>query len=491
MRIHPQMYEVNARIFLSRLSSMLGHRITLATIPDAVWQDLLEKGFDLVWLMGAWQRSPAGRRTALRLPGLRKEYDTALPGWTDIDVSGSPYAVYSYSLDPLLGENRELAGLRARLNSLGMGLILDFVPNHFALDHPWVYDRPQLFVPGREEHLRQHPDWFFSPDGKNSMAHGRDPYFPPWIDTVQVNFGSAELRGALIEELLAIAEVADGVRCDMAMLGLNEVFQRTWGDTLPGPSGYQGEFWDEAIGRVKARHPSFTFIAEAYWGLERNLQGLGFDFTYDKALYDRLLFSGASEVRSRLTSPDLDHSKSVRFIENHDELRAAVAFGRGRSQAAAVVIATVPGLRFYHDGQLEGKQVRLPVQLIREPEEAPDLQTIEFYQRLLASVKRSAFHDGEWRLIEATQAWSGNGSHQNLLAWSWSQRERLHLVVVNYSSDAAQGRLMLHLPSGVDGPVALRDGLDGVTYVRDASELRSPGLYVALEPWSAHLFHML
>jgi glycosidase len=491
VRNNPQLYEVNARIFLSRLSATAGHRPTLATIPDQTWLDLVETGFDLVWLMGAWQRSPAARQKALSLPGLRQEYATALPGWSDHDVSGSPYAIYSYSLDPLLGEKTELAGLRHKLNSMGLGLILDFVPNHLALDHPWVHARPQLFVPGGEEHRRQHPDWFFSPDGNTWIAHGRDPYFPPWTDTAQVNFRSAELRDALVEELLAIAAISDGVRCDMAMLGLNEVFQRTWGDILPETARPDAEFWDEAIGRVKARYPSFTFIAEAYWGLDRKLQGLGFDFTYDKAFYDRLRSSGANEVHSCLTSADFYNSKSVRFIENHDEPRAAAAFGRGRSQAAAVVIATLPGLRLFHDGQLEGKQVRLPVQLVREPEEAPDPQTFDFYRRLLASVKRSGYHDGHWQLVDSIQAWPGNGSHQNLLAWSWSQEDGLDLVVVNYSSDAAQGRLQLHLPPGVAGRVTLRDELNGITYIRIAAEIHSPGLYVTLEPWNAHLLHML
>lgn len=490
MRSHPQLYEINARIFLNRLSSTAGHRVTLGTIPDQVWLALAEKGFDLVWLMGAWQRSSAGRQKALNLPALRQEYDSVLPGWSEDDVGGSPYAIYSYSLDPPLGEVTELAGLRERLNRLGLGLILDFVPNHLALDHPWVYARPQLFLEGGEEPRRRHPDWFFSPGGNNPIVHGRDPYFPPWTDTAQVNFYSAELRDALIGELLAIAGVADGVRCDMAMLGLNQVFQRTWGDVLAEPSMPGIEFWDEAIGRVRARYPSFIFIAEAYWGLEQTLQVLGFDFTYDKAFYDCLRFSGASEVRSHLSSPDLDHSKGVRFIENHDEPRVAAAFGGARSEAAAVVIATVPGLRLFHDGQLGGRKVKLPVQLVREPEEAPDPHIIGFYRRLLASVKRPAFHDGEWQLVDAVLAWPGNQSCHNLLAWAWSRSDGQELAVVNFSSEASQARIKLHLPASVAGQVTLRDELNGISYVRDADEIHSQGLYVALEPWGAHLFHL-
>src|SRR5207247_1117569 len=133
----------------------------------------------------------------------------------------------------------------------------------------------------------------------------------------QINHFSAGARAALVGELRAIARHADGARCDMAMLALSDVFARTWGplasDPRPGT-----EFWTEARGAV----PGFTLLAEVYWDLEARLQEIGFDFTYDKGLYDRLLRGNAREVRAHLGVDDGYQRRSARFIENHDEDRS-------------------------------------------------------------------------------------------------------------------------------------------------------------------------
>ena len=490
MRLHPHLYEANALILLRRLSKKYGRLLTLATVPEEEWQHLARLGFDLLWLMGVWQRSPAGRQIALAHPGLITEYDKALPGWTEQDVVGSPYAVHSYTLDPNLGREGELGELRSRLNRQGLGLVLDFVPNHLALDHPWTLSYPDRFVQGSEEDVRAHPEWFFSTEGEVYLAHGRDPYFPPWTDTVQVNFFSPDLREALVGELLRIAKVADGVRCDMAMLGLNSVFERVWGNVIWSYPRPGREFWPYAIEKVKQQHPDFLFLAEAYWGLEGELQEMGFDFTYDKALYDRLRYSSLSDIRRHLEMDNPRQRRWVRFIENHDEARALTVFGPGRSLAAAAVLATVPGLRLFHDGQLEGKRIRLPIQLGREPEETPDPEISRFYKRLLAICNDTAFHEGEWRVLRVRQAWESNQSHHNLLAWAWQYKERTKIVVVNYASHFSQGRLNVPVPMGDVTSVTLRDELNDTAYVRDANELHSEGLYVELGPWSAHILDM-
>lgn len=489
MRRHPHLYELNARIFLSRLSEKYHKRVTLATVPDTEWQLLSQRGFDLVWLMGVWQRSQGAREEALRNEALRREYDQALPGWTEADVAGSPYAVYGYTLDTALGEPDELAQLQSQLNRLGLGLILDFVPNHLALDHPWVLSHPRWFVQGRAADVRAHPDWFFASGSRRCLAHGRDPNFAPWTDTVQVNFYSTELRQALINELSQIAEVADGVRCDMAMLALNQVFEEVWGGVLRDYPQLETEFWTEAIGQVKKQRPGFLFLAEVYWEFEPKLQQLGFDFTYDKLLYDRLRFCPPADIYCHLMSDTTYQEHSAHFIENHDELRAITVFGRQRSLAAATVIATVPDLRLFHDGQLEGRRVRLPVQLVRAPEETVDAEILRFYERLLTICNASAFHEGEWRLLETCPAWECNDSHCNLLAYLWRSRREAKIVVVNYSPVASQGRLKLPLPLGTSGNVAFVDELTGATYLRDPQELANLGLYIALEPWQAHILH--
>ncbi len=275
----------------------------------------------------------------------------------------------------------------------------------------------------------------------------------------------------------------------MAMLALNEVFQQVWGEVLGTSHRLETEFWSEAIGRVKRERPGFIFLAEVYWGLEGKLQQLGFDFTYDKVLYDRLRFSTPADIRRHLGASDLRLERTVHFIENHDEPRAVVAFGRQRSLAAAVVLATVPGVRFFHDGQLQGRRIRLPVQMVREPKETADIGIKRFYDRLLAICNATAFHEGQWELIEIGQAREGNESYLDMLAWSWRYNQQFKIVAVNYSPNSAQGRLKVPLAAKA-GRALFHDELTGTTYIRDSDELSDPGLYIELRPWRAHLFEL-
>src|SRR5262249_35078435 len=154
-----------------------------------------------------------------------------------------------------------------------------------------------------------------------------------------------------------VTELCDGVRCDMAMLLLPDVFQRTWGNRSLPPGGVapvDTPFWPEAIMAVRQRQPRCVFLAEVYWDLEWTLQQQGFDYTYDKRLYDRLHVRDAEGVRGHLWADLEFQRKSTRFLENHDEPRAAGAFPPQVHRAAATVAFLVPGMRFFHEGQLEG-----------------------------------------------------------------------------------------------------------------------------------------
>ncbi len=489
IRPHSVLYEVNALTFVSRLSKKYGRRLTLDGIPEEEWRLLDDCGIDLVWLMGVWQRSASSRQIALTHPGLQREYGAVLPGWSASDVEGSPYAVYAYRVDETLGAPKALEAVRSRLNALGLRLIVDFVPNHLAVDHPWTTAHPDRFVQGAPAEAADHPEWYFSRGGNLYLAHGRDPNSPPWTDTVQVNLFSKELRKALIGELLRISKAADGVRCDMSMLALNDVFKQTWGTANVGPPLHD-EFWSEAIEKVKRRRSDFLFIAEAYWGLERRLQELGFDATYDKTFYDLLCGSDPLEIRRYISSHVIDPQRTVRFIENHDEARAAAKLGRDRSMAAAVVLATVPGMRMFHDGQFEGRRLRLPLQLKREPEEAVDEELSSFYRRLLAACHSPAYHEGQWKLLETTPAPRDDKSLDNLLVWSWEYQGDLRVVAVNYSAEHSQAIVRLALAEEIRGDVGFRDDLSAFRYSSGAETLRREGLPIGLGPWQAQLLCM-
>jgi hypothetical protein len=436
--------------------------------------------------MGVWQRSPAGLRIAQEDPALDAGMRAALPDLRPEDVIGSPYCVRDYVVDDRFGGPAALAEARAQLARRGLGLILDYVPNHVAPDHPWLTERPDCFVRGSEEELAQNPQSFLKTPG-GVVARGRDPYFPPWPDVVQLNAFAPALREAVAATLVAIGEQCDGVRCDMAMLMTNEVFARTWGaraGDLPAE-----DYWPPLIERVKAAHPEMLFIAEAYWDMEWTLQQQGFDLCYDKRLYDRLVHDSAESVRGHLQADAAYQEGLLRFIENHDEPRAAATFGPGQARAAAVVMSTLRGARLYHDGQFDGHRVHIPVFLGRGPEEAPHPDLEAFYARLLEAVADADIHTGDWSLCECT-GWPGDVSYLRMVAWCWSNAAGRHLVVVNLSDLPAHARV--HLPwddlAGRSWP--LSDALSGQTFEREGDELAGEGLYVGLDPWAAHFLRI-
>jgi len=406
----------------------LGPDVTLADVPDVAWDALALPGVDSVWLMGVWERSPVGREIARTHPA----FAPAPPE----DVVGSPYCIRSYAVDPRLGGREGLAVARTALARRGLKLILDFVPNHVAPDHAWAARR-DFVMPGDELDASLET-------AAGLVALGRDPYFPPWPDVVQLDPMSPPLRDAVVETLLDIAEQCDGVRCDMAMLMLDDVVERTW-NRQPRPEPY----WREVTRRVKAERPDFVFLAEAYWDRESDLLEQGIDYCYDKRLYDRLLGGDAASLRAHLGADPAWQARLVRFIENHDEPRAIDVFPPRRLRAAAVALLTLPGALLLHEEQLTGPRLRLPVHLGRRPVEPVDEELAGFWHDLLAATV--GVRVGEWRLLDVT-GWPDNQSCERLVAWRWDG----HLIAINFSDERADG-------------------------------LVAGDVYVALNPWEAQI----
>jgi hypothetical protein len=409
---HPLIYEINTWPWLAELGSVTGTPVDLSTVPDAEWDDIAGAGFDAVWLMGVWERSPAGVAIALADDVLVASFRAALPDWTPADVVGSPYSIRAYVVDEALGGRQGLAVARAALAARGVGLILDFVPNHVAPDHPWTASHPEYFVI----------------DGA-APALGRDPYSPPWPDVVQLNAFNSRLRAAMAETLADIADQCDGVRCDMAMLVMNDVFARTWGDRVGAAPG--SEYWPWMIGAVRERYPQFCFLAEAYWDTEYALQQQGFDYCYDKRLYDRLLGGDAEGVRAHLSAAVSFQDRLLRFAENHDEARLATV-DPARQRAIGVATLTQTGARLIHHGQLTGRRAHLPVFLGRFPREDVDDEVAGFYREVLEVLRDSTFRSGIWALCEAPLP---------MVAWCWAG-DRRWVVVVNLGDTAASGRVL-------------------------------------------------
>jgi len=485
---YPALFQVNTRVRLSELSQALGRPATLDDVPDAELDRLAADGFDLVWFLGVWQTGEAARRVSASNEGWRAEYHRVLPDFRESDVCGSCFAIREYRVHADFGGDAALARLRGRLRQRGLRLILDFVPNHMAPDHPWVAEHPDWFVAGSWEKLASQPQNYAkvaTGEGDRVLAYGRDPYFDGWPDTFQLNYGCFALQEAMLGELLRIAKQCDGVRCDMAMLVLPEVFERTWG--IPSEP-----FWPRATGAVRSAVPGFLFLAEVYWDLEWTLQQQGFDYTYDKRLYDRLEHGAARPAREHLLAGLDFQDRLARFLENHDEPRAAATFPPEIHRAAAVVTFFTPGLRLFHQGQREGKRVRIPVHLGRGPEETRDATIAEFYGDLLGCLRDAAFRLGSWQLLGCRPAWEGNPTHDDFLAFSWSGPGDLRrLVVVNYSGH--QGQCYVGLPWGDLGgrTFRLRDRLGPAVYDREGNGLSAQGLYLDLPAWGYHVFEIV
>lgn len=495
--LYPSLYQINTRILLQELGQLLGRPATLDDVPDATIEQWAALGFDWVWLLGVWQTGKLGRDVSLSNAEWRQEYLRQLPDLKDNDITGSPFAIQGYVPSTDFGDQDALVRFRARLRQHGLKLLLDFVPNHMAPDHPWRFARPELLIQGTDEDLAREPQNYLKLNTKNGatvFAYGRDPYFAGWPDTIQLNYRHAGLRAAQSETLVQIAGMCDGVRCDMAMLVLPEVIARTWGEKsrpADGSAPVDSSFWPEAVRIVKHAHPEFVFMAEVYWDLEWELQQQGFDYTYDKRLYDRLRAASAEPVRKHLWAEAEFQRKTVRFLENHDEDCAVHAFPAPVHRAASMITFLVPGLRFFHEGQLEGRRVRVSMHLGRRPAEPLDVELQEHYRKLLGVLRRPEVRDGQWRLCECRPAWGDNSTWSNFIAFAWEGDGGRLLVVVNYG--AIQGQCRVNLPFGdLNGKrFTLRDLMSPASYDRDGDDLTAGGLYVDLPAWGYHVFEVV
>jgi glycosidase len=485
---YPSLYQVNTRVWLNRLGQVAGRPIRLDEVPDQELERWSGSGFDWIWLLGVWQASQVGAQLARLDPALHDEATELVPDLSDDDLCGSCFSIASYQARHELGGDMALAGFRQRLHDRGLRLLLDFVPNHTAIDHPWLDANPDFYVAGSEADLARSPHNYIRvpvAGGARILAHGRDPHFPGWTDTLQLNYGNPALQRAMAETLKKVAGKCDGVRCDMAMLLLPEVFERTWGITCQ-------PFWPKAIRSVHAGHPEFLFMAEVYWDLEQQMLQQGFNYAYDKRLYDRLRQQRAVPVCAHLRSDLSLQSHLVRFLENHDEPRAAATFPDRTHRAAAIAAYLSPGMRFFHQGQLEGWRRHVPVQLCRSTAEQDDPSLAAFYNSLLEVLRLAIVRGGQWKLLECHQAWHGNWTWEDFLCYAWQRgdSERL-LVAVNYAPHDSQCFVQVPFSDLNGRDFLLKDLMSSSEYRRTGEDLADRGLYLDLPAWGHHVFRLV
>ena len=376
-----RIYEINTRV----------HCRSFDEITDEELREYASLGFDAIWLMGVWQISE----------GVRK-----FSKIVSEDFEGSPYAVPDYKYNRELGGKRSFAALVKRAHKAGLKVLVDFVSNHMALDSPWIDEDPALFIRSDARVRKQATSDYFLHKSGEVVAFGRDPFFPPWHDTSQLDYSNKALRSRMIKVLKEIAQAADGVRCDMAMLILRDYFHNQWYPLVPEDwfhDRWPEEFWSQAIREVKAERPDFTFIAEAYWDKETRLIEMGFDYAYEKRLYDALVARNAHSINHWLSKDLAEVGSRVYFIENHDEPRAAAVFDKKYNIAAAALILSLPGAALIHEGQLEGKRERLPVQRIKPLTNEPvDVELRDAYLQILKATTGKVFQTGALKVFDTS-----------------------------------------------------------------------------------------
>ena len=206
----------------------------------------------------------------------------------------------------------------------------------------------------------------------------------------------------MIGELAKIAGQCDGVRCDMAMLVLPDVFERTWGIRSP-------PFWPEATrtraGAASPSSASWPKSTGTWNGRCSNRDSItpttsGCTTACARAMPGRCASISTPGSTIRTSWPAF--------------WRTTTSRGRPRRsrtdvhEAAAVITFLSPGLRFFHQGQFEGRKKRISPHLVRGPEEPIDQRLEQFYDRLLAVLRQPVVRDGQWQLLECAPAWDGN-----------------------------------------------------------------------------------
>jgi len=486
MRTNPHVLEIHAHAWMKSLKKQLGAQVTIADVPEKALFEIKDMGFDAIWLMGVWLESPASREIARNEPSINAYLAQIRPGYSKEDIMGSPYSIYGYDVHPALGGNDALLKFKERLNEFGLALILDFAGNHLSVDHPLTLSDPDIFIRSIKE--PQDKTLFFQTKNGDWLAHGKDPYFPPWTDTVQINHFSPKARKFLREKLAQISKLCDGLRCDMVMLMLNKIFKETWAPYLSGEQP-KTEFWPDAIKEIKQNAPLFAFGAEVYWGLEWEVQESGFDYTYDKILYDRLLKSTPQDIAGHLNAEHLYQKRSIRFISNHDEEAPVTAFGLQKSKAAATVIASISGMRLFTAEQICGAKHRLPIQYVpgTMPCDKLDKEIFAFHKKLFSIVNHPCFHGGQVTLKHTRPVNDKDSSNTNILSWAWTQQKTCKIVLVNYSN--APARCYLPLEKVPDNETLfIKEEFSESGIHISTSEAKRQGIKLEFKPYESKIF---
>ncbi len=541
----------NVLVWLWQLSRRHGYEIKrLDQVPDSELRELSERGFNTLWLIGVWERSPASQKIK-RLCG-------------NPEAASSAYSLFDYSIAADLGGDQSFYALRDRALNHGLRIAVDMVPNHTGIYSKWVVEHPDWFLrldrPPFPSYAFNGPDLsddptvgLFLEDGYwtrsdaavvfkrvdrshgvvHYIYHGNDGTHMPWNDTAQLNFLMPEVREAVIQQILKVSRYSAVIRFDAAMTLAKKHYQRLWfpqpgtGGDIPSRS-WQGmtrqefeaafpeEFWRQVVDRMAAEAPDTLLLAEAFWLMEGYfVRTLGMHRVYNSAFMNMLKREENANYRQVLKNvleyePEI-LKRFVNFMNNPDEEPAAAQFGKDDKYfGVCIMMATLPGLPMFGHGQVEGFSEKYGMEYSQAYwHESADQGLVDrHYREVFPLLRRRRLFSGvdEFLLYDAVDshghvqndifAYSNGGEGQHALvvfnnryghAAGWVHRS----VPFRHHPDApAPTRKILVQGLGLDDGewLVFRDLITGLEYVRPLAEIRQRGLFVELGAYKYHVF---
>ena len=474
---HPILYEISTRPWLYELTQKYNRPITkLKDIPLEEFDNLRENGIDIVWMMGVWKLGNCGLKFDREL-----DFTNVLPDCTKDDIIGSPYAIVEYICNPEIGTNEDLIWLKEELNSRDLKLMLDFVPNHSAIDAPTA-SNPKLYIraPKGKKNSERYTDTGFAFGRYNNKAN-------PWQDVIQWNYWEEETRKIMKDNLLTVLSFADGIRCDVCGLLLNDAIGDTWKEELDywGYKRPENEFWEYALAEVKQKYPDAILLAEVYEPEQiESLYKLGFTYTYNKDLFVKL-HKSSKELNAYIKSVEPEYwHHSANFVENHDENRIVYNMGStDKAMAAGTIAATIGGMTFLNHGQWSGYKNKLEVHLRRGYNEMQNEEVKKYYKKLMQIIQDPAFRGEKLNVVENMT----EKKKDDFVAFIREKEESYYLVVVNYSDTFGCANIPISNLQG-KGECSIRDVINDREYLRIAENIRKEGLIICIIPWETQIF---
>jgi glycosidase len=545
----------NTYVWLDQLSGKYERSITrLDQIPDEELDTLAKRGFTGLWLIGLWERSSASQRIKQMMG--------------NPEAVASAYSVEDYRVADDLGGEEAYANLRNRAWQRGIRLASDMVPNHMGIDSRWVIEHPDRFI---SLDYSPFPSYSFTgPDvcyddrvgiyledgyydrsdaavvfkrvdhwtgDEKYIYHGNDGTSMPWNDTAQLNFLEEEVREAVIQMILHVAQKFPIIRFDAAMTLAKKHYQRLWfphpgtGGAIPSRAEHgltkqqfdewmPEEFWRQVVDRVAKEVPDTLLLAEAFWLMEGYfVRTLGMHRVYNSAFMNMLRDEDNAKYRSVMKNTlEFDTrimKRYVNFMNNPDERTAVDQFGKSDKYfGICTLLATMPGLPMFGHGQIEGYSEKYGMEYRRAYwDETPDPYLVERHQReifpllhkryLFAGVENFLLYDfftPEGHVNEDVFAYSNRVAGERALVLYHNRYAetrgwvRTSVAYAVKSEDGEERLVQRSLGEGLDvrddeeSFTIFRDHVSGLEYIRSNRELHNKGLYAELKAYKTHVF---